>query len=88
MLNDILKLNGAQKLNKTEQQNIYAGGPGVIATDPQTCASSGGTWVCVGLNHPSVLGGFGSPVHTQSCSCVMDGCSNASQHANCTDIMN
>lgn len=72
MLNDILKLNDAKKLNKAEQKSIQ-GGFGVVGqTAENICIQSGGTWQCV---------------TGQGCGCLLgDGCSDANLHVNCADI--
>ncbi|MFT5891816.1 MAG: hypothetical protein ACI9Y7_001923 [Dokdonia sp.] len=41
MLKNILKLEGAQQLNKTEQRSIQGGGP------REQCEILGGNWNCV-----------------------------------------
>jgi len=47
MLNNILKLKGAQQINKSEQKLIL-GGSFPSTYNETWCANSGGDWVCHG----------------------------------------
>ncbi len=49
MLKNILKLEGAQKLNKNVQKSISGGGPKNSCYSPDICGSAGG----VACNNPN-----------------------------------
>ena len=57
MLKNILKVNGAQQLSKTEQGTINGGGPLSVTCDGYfTCLSDCINGTCSGAPHPSLPG--------------------------------